>query len=123
MEVFIFLHRILPQIAHGDFVDMHLPYLIQDQTVAGLAQPTRVQTYFLEIVADLLRTQLPGLTTSLEQAIDLNRYVLGEDLAFILMAEGEHGTNHESFVTITAISDLLLSLRSKQPNKLRLELR
>ena len=121
MEVFIFLYRILPQITHGDFVDTHLGYLIQDQAVAGLAQPARVQTHFLELVADLLRTQLPGLTTSLEQAINLNRNLLGEDLALTLMAEGERGTDYECFVTIRTIGDLLLSLWFKQCNKLHLK--
>ena len=54
MEVFIFLTQNLPQVRRGDFAETFPGGLIQDQAIAGLAQPTRVQTHFLKLVAHLL---------------------------------------------------------------------
>ena len=105
MEVFILLHRILPKVGRGNLVETHPGRLVQSQAIAGLAQPTRVQTHFLKFVPHFLRTQLPGLTPSREQAIDLHGNFLDKDLGVILLAERERGTDYECFVTVRAIGD------------------
>jgi len=53
MEVPIFIYRILPQVGGGDFAETYLGRLIQDQAIAGVAQPPGENADFLKLVAHL----------------------------------------------------------------------
>jgi hypothetical protein len=70
MEVSILLNRIRPAVGRSDFVETDSCRLIQSQPITELTQPPGVHSDLLQPVANLLRSEFPGLPTGLEQAID-----------------------------------------------------
>ena len=95
--------------------------LVNQQPVAGGAQPPSVKPQLLEFVSNLFCRELQRITAARLDTIDFVGNLSNKDLESSLVAESESGFHGECFETIGTVSKLLLRTLRKQGDKFRLE--
>jgi hypothetical protein len=114
MEVFLIVGQTYTTVIGGHLMNADLGCMIQDETIAGRANPLTEQACLLEPVANFFRAVLYSLATVFQHAIDLRSDLADQNLVLSVMAKSKRGADGERSQVIEAFSELLLGIRGEQ---------
>jgi len=108
MEVLIVVRQSYTTISSSDFVKKNLSRMIQNEPIAGRAQPPAEHACLFQPVAHLFRAQLQPFTSSFQNAVYLSSDFSDKNLGISLVAEIKGSLDNKCSNVVQAFRDLLL---------------